>query len=460
MSSSFSERLKSLVEYRNITIDSLGAYLKYNNNWLARVINFVLNSLFYFYRHFIKANVTAAHANAENSKLSQNYESAQDLFVNHFWNIRKLNCFFGDSKIRSLNLVTDSIGRESLFGGVATSLILATLFCKRYNLPLKIITRSQEANPIDYFKLLSFYEIDRPTSISFVHDLKDTSYPYEIGVNDIFLATSWWSAYAIRSTFPNMRFFYLLQEVETFFYPHGDEHLLCKSIEQDSDIFFIVNSRFLFDYFEKNKRLSGKSICFDPAFSKRYRRDFVVCDEKKLKINIFFYARPNNPRNLFYNGIRLLDIAVSQGVINTGKCNIFMAGGTNCPPVVLSNGYRIIDKGVMSLEEYAEFLKKIDLTISLMYTPHPSYPPFDALLAGSVVLTNVFDNKKSFDFTKNAIFTDLNVDSFLTNLNIALDLCTDFNRRKSNFEETKIESNWDVALEKVLVFMGDNCERI
>ena len=72
----------------------------------------------------------------------------------------------------------------------------------------------------------------------------------EVSEKDVFLATSWWSAAAIKSCNLRSRFFWIIQEEETFFYPYGDEHLWCSELMNDSQIDFIVNTKLLFDYFK------------------------------------------------------------------------------------------------------------------------------------------------------------------------------------------------------------------
>lgn len=460
MKNNFFVRFKNLSNYRSNVIQSLDSYLSLHDNCLSRGTNFTLNSLHYFYRKFLKSRPELVPLNVPPEEVTF-YQAAQ-ILENRFPNARKLNCFLGSDTERALNLVTDSIGPESLFGGVATSLILATEFCNKFNLALRIVTRNSISNPLDYYNVLDFFEITPPKKVSFATDCGDQPLPFEISIDDVFLATSWWSAYAIRKSFPSKNFFYLIQEVETFFYPHGDEHLMCKSIEDDANIKFIVNSHYLYDYFKKYSRLGEDTVYFEPAFSKKYKRntnkiDFQHNDGEKRKI--FFYARPNNPRNLFYTGLSLLDEAVSRGVIDTNEWDIYTAGSLNCPQISLSNGYKIKDKGVMTLDEYSEFLKAIDVTFSLMYTPHPSYPPYDALSAGAIVLTNRFENKSSFDFSKNAIFFDLNdKDSYFESMKKALFLATDPISRFENYQNTSISADWGRNLEKVLLFMEQHYE--
>ena len=80
-------------------------------------------------------------------------------------NIKPLRVIFNENKERGCVLVTDSLGKESLFGGVATAIIVAVTICKTYKLPLTIITRSKVARHADVIDLYKFF------NISFLFDL-------------------------------------------------------------------------------------------------------------------------------------------------------------------------------------------------------------------------------------------------------------------------------------------------
>ena len=49
-----------------------------------------------------------------------------------------------------LNLVTDSLKASSLFGGVATALILAVMFCNKKSLGASYYYESRDNNPVDF----------------------------------------------------------------------------------------------------------------------------------------------------------------------------------------------------------------------------------------------------------------------------------------------------------------------
>lgn len=360
-----------------------------------------------------------------------------------------------------LNIVTDSIKKQSLFGGVATSLILATLFSNKYKIPLRIITRETENNPDDYEKFLDFMQITKPDKVEFFSDYDrnygKNNFKLETSDKDIFLSTSWWSTEAVKSVNLRKNFFYILQEVEKFFYPNGDDQYLCENILHDQNINFIINSKLLYDYYSINNynNIITQGIYFEPAFPKHIYFPGENTFKKKTKYKLLFYARPNNPRNLFYTGIKILDEAIRVGIINLDEWEIYFAG-SNIPELVFSNGSKPILLGHMDWQEYSKFLKEVDLGFCLMYTPHPSYPPLDISSSGGVVLTNSYLNKQSLKYSKNIICTNLDEESMLDGFEKAICLVKDVSTRKRNYNDNYIERNWSDSFETILDFMNKN----
>lgn len=380
-------------------------------------------------------------------------------------NCRKLKFLEVDTedKIR-FNVVTDSIASHSLLGGVATALILATLLCEKNDWKLRIITRTTECNPVNYTNFLRFYGLNVPQQgveyVSDVNVINREASRIEMMENDIFMATSWWSAKALLESLDKKKIFYIIQEEETFFYPYGDLHLWCKDIMQDNRIDYIVNSKLLYDFLCKAgySTLVQNGAWFEPAFSKDVYYANEKSFEKKEKYKLFFYGRPNNPRNLFYHGLEILDKAIIEHVIDTDIWDIYMAGGA-CQEFQFSNGYQPILMGQMSWEEYAEFARKVDVALCLMYTPHPSYPPFDMLSSGAVVLTNCFANKRDLSYSDNLILKDLNLQEMVSGIDEAIKLAQNSEKRRLNYENNKICTDWAEAFEDILNIMSQKVER-
>ena len=372
--------------------------------------------------------------------------------------IEAIPSIYTEEKVKRLNLVTDSISKESLAGGIATALIVATEFVNLYGYELRIITRTTPADPKDYENIMKMSGIKAAKLISYYSDFdRDAKgkkiFKLEVSRDDIFFATSWWSASAIKETSLRKKFFYILQEVETFFYPHGDEHYLCSRIMKDEDIDFIINSHFLYDYFKTHEpNVVNNGSFFEPAFPQSLYRPEAFIEKSKYKL--FFYARPNNPRNLFAYGVNLLGKAISTGVLNTEEWDIYCAG-QRMPLLKFSNGYMAKNMGQLSWQGYGKFLGDVDLAVSLMYTPHPSYPPFDAACSGAVVVSNKYSNKVVFEQSRNVILSDLSENEFLKSLEEGILLAKNMEVRKANFEMSSIPRDWAETLTEVMIYMGE-----
>lgn len=361
-----------------------------------------------------------------------------------------------NESVRRLNVVTDTIDAGSLLGGVATALIVATQFANQYDYELRIITRNTDVNPLDYENMMRISGIDTARKVSFYSDYdrfhQTPSFKLELSETDIFFATSWWSAQAIMKTTLHHRFFYIIQEVETFFYNYGDERMLCDTTMRSDQIDFIVNSGYLFKFFKTEfPNIVANGIYFEPAFpTTLYRpRTFVYRNKYKL----FFYARPNNPRNLFATGANILNEAIRRGILDTNIWTIYCAG-QNTPEIRFCDGTSAINLGQLKWEEYAEFLSTVDLGLCLMYTPHPSYPPYDVACSGGVVLSNRMCNKAEFPECKNVILGELESDSFMDSFTSAVSLAKNMELRQKNFEESTICRDWAITLEDVIAEMG------
>lgn len=371
-----------------------------------------------------------------------------------------IKTIFTDTKVKRLNLVTDTIDASSLLGGVATALIVATEFANRYGYELRIITRNTDTNPVNYENIIKIAGIKPAEKLSFYSDYerfeRPTDFRMEISEDDIFFATSWWSAEAIKNTSVRHRFFYIIQEVESFFYNYGGERLLCEKIMEDPDIDFIINSHYLNDYFAKhNPNIAAHGCYFEPAFPSSLYSGKTFARKNKYKL--FFYARPNNPRNLYPIGVELLQKAVDRGILDLSEWEIYCVG-QNAPVITFSSGEKSINMGQLSWTEYADFLADIDLGLCLMYTPHPSYPPFDVASSGGVVLTNKMLNKQTFDMCKNVIMADLDEEAMMHGFEQAVALAKNTEQRKKNYEENTIPRDWHKALEGTVAFMGKASE--
>ena len=359
--------------------------------------------------------------------------------------------FVPESQTRRVNIVTDSISSGSLFGGVGTALIFAALLANKLNAQLRIITRTERAKPENVDHILSLYgiKLEQETQFKFAA-FYDQKYELDIIKGDLFITTSWWTTAAALPSVPNKNIVYLLQEDERMFYPFGDDRLRCETILRNRDIRFLINTKLLFDHLVHDgfDNIATLAMWFEPAFPAQIFHPRT--NDRGGKRKFFFYARPNNPRNLFYLGIEVIEQAILQQVLDLDSWEIYLVG-KDIPTVTLGDGYAPTKCENLTWSEYAELVGTIDVGLSLMYTPHPSYPPLDLVASGAVVVTNRFAGKRDLSgYSPNLICADLDRDSLTEALRNAVVIATDSSVREQNYRNNGLLTDWQQAFAGII----------
>jgi hypothetical protein len=216
-----------------------------------------------------------------------------------------------------------------------------------------------------------------------------------LGRNDVVMATWWPTAYianqAIRATgAPD--FLYLIQDFEPAFYPWSTNFALAQQT-YSMPVRGIFNTNLLRDHFVEGAvgRFAGAaaqgSVAFQPAVDRAVFRPRACEGPHRL----LFYARPSKPRNAFELGLAALRRAVADGAF-AGPWE-FWSIGDQVPALALGGGATLEPMPWKSVPEYGELLGGSDVLLSLMLSPHPSYPPLEMATAGGNVVTNIFGVK-------------------------------------------------------------------
>ena len=385
----------------------------------------------------------------------------EDLFLRMFPEISPpISSVNSPSSSMRLNLVVDTINHDVLFGGVATSLILAVLYAHRRKIPLRIIStkRTIDVKVVNEFIALHRLPVVKLEFVSVCFDgLTITRKSLDVYKQDIFISTSWWSTFEIKSINRNRVVFYLLQEDESMFYAHSDRHILFEKALLQDQVQLLVNSKSLFSYLadQKSEKIKGKlakGIYFEPAFPDFLYSKSIKKEEGQKKV-LFFYARPNHPRNLFYTGVELLDRALCLGVLDPNKWEIVFAGCNDVPDFSFSNGLKPKFYGKLGWNDYINLLKKTDLAVNLMYTPHSSYPPLEACVCGCIAFTNNYSKKREFIDNKNIIFCDLQSDKIIDQFSDAIDLVLNLKKTDDLYHNHSFPTSWESTLTPVFDFM-------
>lgn len=354
-----------------------------------------------------------------------------------------------------LNVVTDSIGPSSLFGGVGTALILSALLAEKNRVPLRIVTRTE---PSDLGALAAVLRangihLTQPVEMAFC-EVGNPQAQLDLGPDEHFLTTSWWTTASVLGSIPTERVSYLLQEDERMFYPHGDDWIRCNEILSRSDLRCVINTRLLHDHLRDSglPDLPARAAWFEPAFpSAVYDPTTRAAGQRR---RLFFYARPNNLRNLFLRGIEVLDAALREGVLDPAQWEIVFVG-RDVPRIRLSGGVEPTVLPTMGWREYGAFISGVDLGVCLMATPHPSYPPLDLAAAGAAVLTNRFGAKQELSgYSRNIVMAGSSMPELLHGLREAVALACDDARRRRNRGNDGLQRDWAKALAPAVEFLG------
>lgn len=308
------------------------------------------------------------------------------------------------SKKNRLNIVIPSLRKSNVFGGINTalnffdSLITATHFDGR------IIINEKESFDKNLTIDTSKYE-KKGIKIQFLND--DTNIP--ISKNDYFIFTTWKSAFVFnkvvdwqeKTYLKDFYSIYLIQDYEPGFVAWSTEFALAESTYKINTerIIAVFNSKELYDYFKFNNYKFFKEYFFRPNLNLNLKKYLLNLEKlpKREKI-IIVYGRPNAPRNAF----ELLKESLNQWSSNYAKASEWKILSIGAPNTNIKLKNNILEcKGKLTLKEYSNLMTKAYAGISLMISPHPSYPPLEMSTYGVKTITNDFMNKHMDNFNSN-----------------------------------------------------------
>lgn len=249
------------------------------------------------------------------------------------------------------------------------------------------------ANFLNDNKIINTFIVDTSNDLSKVKQMIYDKYPnlksskfinYNskklLPKSDIAIATLWTTAYHLLKFNNTKRKLYFLQDYEPMFYPSGSESAL---VENTYKFGFtgISNIEILHNLYQNkyhNKSVLLKSsINFNNFFNQKI-------DSPKPPYKVFFYGRPNHPRNGFELGIESLRKLKSM---MKDDVQIYSAGANWNPSQFNLNGI-IENLGLLPLDELPKFYSSTDAGLFLMYSGHPGVIPFELMASRCPVVIN------------------------------------------------------------------------
>jgi len=315
------------------------------------------------------------------------------------------------------NLLVPSINKEHIFGGISTALkFFEQLVPEGAEKRIILTDASPNEDDLMQFPQYSQLSCDEDETLSAIITPFNDRYERTIPVrkSDIFIATAWWTAYSAQRMVEwqaqqykqdRRHIIYFIQDYEPCFYPWSSQSILAESTYRyDGPQIGVFNTSLLRDYTLSQGHGFTKIFSFEPRMNKELLEELVKANLNEKKKRILVYGRPSVARNAFTLIMETLRIwtwhygdARNWEVVSVGEDH---------PDIDIGNGISIRSMGKMSLSEYATMLIESAVGVSLMVSPHPSYPPLEMAHFGMKVLTNSYANKNLSKWHDNIVSVD------------------------------------------------------
>jgi hypothetical protein len=311
-----------------------------------------------------------------------------------------------------LTLVIPSIAPEKTFGGMVTGIDIFLELGKRTGAELRIVL--DEIGPVPAGNCIAerarILGVDGQR-IEIVPRLVEVP-RIAVRARETFMTYNWWTTLNAQDLvrqqsrqfdYPARPAIYLIQEYEPFFHPFSSTHMMArKAFSPTLPCWGIFNSGELFSYFSAQGHRMDRSFVFEPQLNSSLKA-FLDRAPKKKQPRLLVYGRPAVVRNCYpavEKGIR----AWAARYPEFSHWEVLSAGMAH-PPVVIAPGRVMKSAGKLSLEEYGEMLLTSSAGLSLMSSPHPSYPPLEMAHFGLWTVTNDYTNKNMAQSHTNIIAT-------------------------------------------------------
>lgn len=317
--------------------------------------------------------------------------------------------FINDESLR-ITLVVPSFEADFVYGGLSTALKIFQTIVGAVNAEARILVLNGRYSVRSTYKLDGFDYNGKNKNLLFYEDNSSLS----IGENDFFIGTFWTTAYALMPLLQKQveyfklddrKLIYLIQDFEPGFYPWSSEYVLADSTYKNhlENILAVFNAKSLYTYFKDNHYDFGDELAFSPQLNVELAKYLPKKPTKRQK-QILIYGRPRVERNAF-EIIRAGISEWSETYKNSKEWEI-VSLGAEFDDIKLQNNI-IKSNGKVTLSEYAKYMSESYVGISLMISPHPSYPPLEMSTFGVKTITNSFANKDLSSFNDNIYSIDV-----------------------------------------------------
>jgi O-antigen biosynthesis protein len=299
-----------------------------------------------------------------------------------------------------LTMIIPTISPTKAFGGVITGLDIFLEIAKRSGAEPRIVL--DEFGPVSDDSVVAKCARNTGVDPSTIEIVPRTRHVPRITVRstDIFCSFNWWITLNIRPLLreqsrvfqqAGLPHLYALQDYDPFFYPFSTTQMMARlAYEPRWPCWGLFNSHELHDFFHAQGHSVERAFVFEPQLSKSLR-PFLEGEAPMKAPRILVYGRPSIPRNC-YPSIEKGLALWAQLYPEFSNWEVVSAGVPH-PPMTFGPGRMMKSLGKLSLEDYGALLRTTAVGVSLMASPHPSYPPLEMSHFGMRTITNTYANK-------------------------------------------------------------------
>jgi hypothetical protein len=343
---------------------------------------------------------------------------------------------------------------RGFYGGIATLLRVAGHLADKLGHDLKIVQTTGFSKETAVLDFLAEDGIVIPESrfINLDASTRHPGKPFNLPLHpdDIVVVSAWWDAH-VASLLPLQRkFLYLLQDYEPIFYNNSDSSVFATQTYLSEKFVPLCNTQLLYDFFSQNGYgyIKENGTWFEPA---PVPKSAKPQPQKRNggRRSMFIYGRPDVHRNLYYNALRAVNLAMKDERLEGTQWDLFSAGQADLCDVRLDSGHIIKNFGKLPMNEYYRFASNVDVALSPMLAPHPNYPTLELAFLGAMVVTTKYANKQDLSrYSQNILMAGATTESMAEKLVEAMLTCDEV--RLDNLKHTTIGNDWGKALDEPL----------
>lgn len=365
--------------------------------------------------HVVTAPRTAANALARSAGVTDDGPLRSIDPVPHPPQCRPIRAVFVARPGRVVNVLIPGVSPSGVFGGVATAVTIAVRLAEAGERVRLVLTDYGQTLSESRIRALVLRHVATTPEalgrIAVTNAIRDDRV-LDLGPEDVFLATAWWTAFRAANTIaaePRLaerRVHYLVQDHEPLFYPASDRQLDALR-SYDLPALHLVNSTTLAEHLRDEVGLDiDPELVFAPVVAVP-RAPLRGMPSPGDPLRVLVYGRPGVGRNLFDTALRGVALWIAAR----------RTAGDVVDPEVVTIGERLSvrhevagvpvrDLGVLSWGDYLGVLARSHLGVSLMTSPHPSYPPLEMASSGMVVVSNRWGPKDLGAITRRIVSCD------------------------------------------------------